>query len=73
MKKLNSILLKSQIVLHDKKISEVAEILNISKSAFYRKLKGKTEFTRQEIEILIKCLGLSIEMAMEIFFNEKVS
>lgn len=73
MKKLNSILLKSQIVLHDKKISEVAEILEISKSALYRKLNGKTEFTRHEIEMLIKYLGLSVELAMEIFFNEKVS
>lgn len=70
---MNTTLLKSQIVLHDKKISDVAMELGISKSAFYRKLKGETEFTRHEIEILINYLELSIEMAMAIFFNEKVS
>ena len=70
---MNVNLLKSQIVLKNKKISEIAEKLNISKSALYRKLKCKTEFTRQEIEILISYLDLNIEMAMAIFFNEKVS
>ena len=70
---MNATLLKSQIVLNHKNISDVAEKLKISKSALYRKMKGKTEFTRQEISIIIKYLGLSVDLAMEIFFKEKVS
>lgn len=70
---MNATLLKSQIILNNKKILDVAKKLKISKSALYRKLKGETEFTRQEISIIIDYLGLSVDLAMEIFFTEKVS
>ncbi|PJI07057.1 MULTISPECIES: helix-turn-helix domain-containing protein [Clostridium] len=70
---MNTALLKAQIILNNKKISDLANELGISKSALYRKLRGETEFTRQEIENIIVFLGLSVSKAMEIFFNEKVS
>ncbi|KRU24045.1 TetR family transcriptional regulator [Clostridium sporogenes] len=70
---MNTILLKSQIVLNNKRIPDVAKELRISKSAFYRKLRGDTEFTRQEISKMIDYLNLSVDIAMDIFFNEKVS
>lgn len=70
---MNVALLKSQIILNNKKIPEIAEDLKISKSAFYRKLRGDSEFTRQEISKLITLLNLNVETAMEIFFNGKVS
>ena len=70
---MNTALLKSQIVLHEKRIPKLAEYLGISRSAFYRKLAGDTEFTRKEIEMLIKCLSLDTDTAMAIFFEEKVS
>ncbi|EPY2273725.1 hypothetical protein ACFLKB_00935 [Clostridium sp. FAM 1755] len=70
---MNVALLKSQIILNNKKIPEIAEDLKISKSAFYRKLRGDSEFTRQEISKLITLLNLNIETAMEIFFSAKVS
>ncbi|MCW6070323.1 helix-turn-helix domain-containing protein [Clostridium botulinum] len=73
VKVLNTILLKSQIVLNNKRIPDVAKELRISKSAFYRKLRGDTEFTRQEISKMIDYLNLSVDIAMDIFFNEKVS
>ncbi|MEG0133067.1 MAG: XRE family transcriptional regulator [Clostridium sp.] len=70
---MNATLLKSQIVLNDKKILDVAKQLKISRSALYRKLNSETEFTRHEIEVLINYLNLSVDIAMEIFFNEKVA
>ena len=70
---MNINLLKSQIVLKGKTFKEIASKLNISKSALYRKMYGKSEFTRVEISILISYLEIDIETAMEIFFNEKVS
>ncbi|MCD7837901.1 MAG: DUF739 family protein [Clostridiales bacterium] len=47
--------------------------LGISKTALYRKMKGKTEFTREEIEKTIHFLNLSKEDTMSIFFAQKVS
>lgn len=45
--------------------------LNISRSAFYRKCNGKSEFTQGEIQKIIKYLGL--ESPMGIFFAKNVS
>lgn len=70
---MNVNLLKSQIVLKGKSFKEIAIKLKISKSALYRKMYGKSEFTRAEISTLINFLEINVEQAMEIFFNEKVS
>lgn len=70
---MNVNLLKAQIVLKGKKISDITKLLKISKSATYRKLSGKSDFTRKEILLLINFLDISINKAMDIFFNEKVS
>lgn len=70
---MNSNLLKAQIILSGKRIADVADKLNISKSALYRKMKGETEFTRNEIEQIIEFLNLNISKAVEIFFSEKVA
>ncbi len=66
-------MLKAQFVLKGKSISDIAGLLNISKSAIYRKLKGKSEFTRKEILLLISFLEINTDKAMSIFFNDKVS
>ena len=70
---MNINMLKAQIALKGKKNSDIAELLGISKSAIYRKLSGKSDFTRKEILLLINFLGISTDRAMEIFFNQKVS
>ncbi len=45
--------------------------LKISRSAFYRKCNGKSEFTLTEIQEITNYLGL--ESPMGIFFADKVS
>ena len=45
--------------------------LNISRSAFYRKCNGISEFTQSEIQNIVNYLGL--DSPMEIFFAKKVS
>lgn len=45
--------------------------LKMSKSAFYRKLKGISEFDRKEILAIAKVLALDDEKILEIFFKEK--
>lgn len=47
--------------------------LGISKTALYRKMNGKSEFTRAEIQRAILYLGLSEEETMSVFFNDAVS
>ncbi len=45
--------------------------LNISRSAFYRKCNGISQFTQKEIQDIVDYIGL--DSPMEIFFAEKVS
>lgn len=52
-------------------IKMMCEKLGISRSAFYRKCNGITEFTLREIQIIIEYL--SLESADNIFFSSKVS
>ena len=65
---MNINLLKAQIVLKGKKVSVVSKNLRISKSALYRKLSGKSDFTRGEICKIINFLEIETDKAMEIFF-----
>ena len=50
---------------------EAQQRRGLSRSAFYRKCNGKSEFTLAEIRILMDLLEL--ESADEIFFDKKVS
>ena len=52
-------------------INEICEQLGVSRSAFFRKRKGESEFTWSEIEKLINILGL--KSPVPVFFKEKVS
>ena len=52
-------------------IDEMCETLGISRSAFYRKCRGITEFTREEIQQIMDYLHL--ESPMDIFFTPGVS
>lgn len=52
-------------------ITEMFQALGMSRSAFYRKCNGKSEFTLGEIFRIMQILG--IDDANAIFFSEKVS
>lgn len=49
----------------------LAAAAGISRSAFYRKCAGKSEFTRAEIQKISAVLNLT--NCMDIFFADKVS
>jgi len=63
--------LKAQIILKNYTIKQIAKYLGISASTFYKKLNGKSDFTRGEIERLITILDITDPMG--IFFNVKVT
>ena len=52
-------------------IKKMYTALNMSRSAFYRKCNGLSEFTLKEIKLIMSLLG--IEDPNEIFFSKKVS
>lgn len=52
-------------------ITKLCDVLKISRSAFYRKCNGKSEFTQSEIQKIIDYLGL--DSPMGIFFADRVS
>lgn len=52
-------------------IADMCEKLSCSRSAFYRKCNGISEFTQSEIQIIVDYLGL--DSPMGIFFSNKVS
>lgn len=49
----------------------LCEHLKMSRSAFYRKCNGKSDFTLCEIQKIVDFLGL--ESPVGIFFSQKVS
>lgn len=52
-------------------INKVCELIGISRSAFYRKCNGTSEFTHGEIQKIMNILDL--ESPVDIFFNSQVS
>jgi ACT domain-containing protein len=52
-------------------IQEMIEKLSMSRSAFYRKCNGISEFTQGEIQKIVDILDL--DSPMGVFFAEKVS
>lgn len=53
------------------KVEELCAAAGMSRASYYRKCKGKTEFTQREIEAITRYLNL--ESPMGIFFTENVS
>ena len=52
-------------------IEKMCSDIHMSRSAFYRKCNGITQFTQREIQSIVDYIG--IDSPMGIFFTEKVS
>ena len=63
---MNKALLEYKMGENGKNISDMCNMLNISRSAFYRKCNGKSEFTMSEIKKIVDFLKL--ESPVDIFF-----
>lgn len=62
---------KVQLLLNNRKLSEIADLLGINLVTLYRKMNGESDFYRNEIQLL--CEILNIENPAEIFFAEEVT
>lgn len=63
---MNKALLEYAMSERGKSISDMCDMLGISRSAFYRKCNGKSEFTMSEIKKIVDFLEL--DSPVEIFF-----
>lgn len=63
---MNKALLEYKMKENEKSISDMCTMLGISRSAFYRKCNGKSEFTQSEIQKMVDFLNL--DSPMGIFF-----
>jgi hypothetical protein len=63
--------LEYEMKIRNVTVDMICDVLNISKAAWYRRLRGDTEFTQGEIQSIINYLKL--ESPMGIFFTEEVS
>lgn len=67
-------LLRAKIVANKMTIEEFLVKLksygiDMSKSAFYNKKNGNSDFTRNEIQVISKALSLNNDEVLAIFFN----
>ena len=65
---MNKALLEYKMKVKGKTISDMCSMLEMSRSAFYRKCNGKSEFTQGEISKIVKFLDL--DSPVEIFFAQ---
>lgn len=63
---MNTALLEYTMKQNGKSIADMCKMLGISRSAFYRKCNGKSEFTQSEIQKIV--VYLKLESPVEIFF-----
>ena len=70
---MNAKALKARMIIKEKSIDQLCTALGISRTAWFRKVGGKSEFTQGEITGLRYELDLDDHQTAEIFFNPKVS
>lgn len=68
---MNKARLEYEIKSRGYSIGEFCKLINMSRSAFYRKCMGITQFTQAEIQKIVDVLELKTPMG--IFFADKVS
>lgn len=65
--------LAGKIIENDLNYEEVAELLEMSKTSFVKRMNGVVDFTRSDIVLLSKVLNLSIEEVIDIFLQSNFS
>ena len=65
--------LKAQMIRKEKSVDQLCMALGISRSSWFRKIGGESEFTQGEIAGLRFELELDDHLTAKIFFSEEVS
>lgn len=64
---MNKSLLQAKMLERNVTVEDVCRACGFSKTAFYRKLNGQSEFTQSEITAIKKLLNLDLETTGRIF------
>lgn len=70
---MNSLKLKAEMMLNGKSVDDICAAAGFSRSAWFRKISGETEFTQAEINAIAHLLKMDINKVGDIFFEEVVS
>lgn len=65
--------LKAQMIRKDKSVDQLCAAIGISRTSWFRKVGGDSQFTQEELHRLRNELELNDEQTIMIFFNDKVS
>lgn len=65
--------LKVQMIRKDKSVDQLCAAMKISRTSWFRKVSGDSEFTQSEIRILRSELDLDDQQTTMIFFDDEVS
>lgn len=66
--------LKGKIVEQNLSVEKLAELMNINKSTLYRKIANDgSDFSIDEVDVIIKVLNLSADEVIAIFFKQIVA
>ena len=65
--------LKARMIIKEKSIDALCAALGISRTSWFRKVGGESQFTQGEISVLRHELDLDDHQTAEIFFNPEVS
>ena len=68
---MNTYLLGSKMTLFSDTVTNLAEYLEVSTWTLHYKMRGESEFMRDEIQKIIKRYNLTPEEVIEIFFTER--
>lgn len=69
----NKNLFRAKCVEKGVTLEQVAGIIGVNQSTLYRKMNGKSDFTRNEIQLFRSEMGLSCDDVQNIFFAEKLA
>lgn len=65
--------LKARMIIKEKTVDQLCTALGISRTAWFRKVGGKSQFNQNEIMVLRRELDLDDHQTAEIFFNPNVA
>ena len=65
--------LKAECVRRGLTLDELASKIGVSNTSLYRKMSGKTEFSRNELQAIRDALYLNDAQFLRIFFDNKLA
>ena len=66
-------LFKAKLAELNKSVSEIAVIIGVNQATLHRKMNGKSDFTRNEIQLIRHALSLTNNEVCNIFFAEQLT